>query len=315
MPARVLQSTSSSGNTTATTGLKNIDATVAQGMLQFTNTGILTVVVPAGQEFVTGTGVHIKVPNDVNVPGAQDGQNGIVTAPAIAVAPGAAGNIAAFALNTKFSAQIAIQNPNAFSGGADAQVVHIVVQADIDRVLTDLRTKLTQQVGQQLQNQLAPDEVMAGKPSYSETSQASTPPVNTQADQVQVTLKVQESVPVYKPLVAVQIAATLLDNKANHNPGANLRRVGDITKVADPSVSDVKNNTLILSVIVHGTWVYNFSTTQTDQWRQAIKGLTPAAAQSYLKGQKGISDVHVDLAFGSDHLPSTVGDIKIEFTS
>jgi hypothetical protein len=125
---------------------------------------------------------------------------------------------------------------------------------------------------------------------------------------------VQESVLVYKPSIATQIATTLLNNQANRSPGPNYRSKGDITKVGDLIINDIKSNTIILSVTVHGTWVYNFNTIQTSQWRQTIKGLKLTAAQDYLKAQAGVADVHIQLPFGTDHLPTNVDSIKIEFT-
>src|SRR5262249_15750185 len=106
---------------------------------------------------------------------------------------------------------------------------------------------------------LASDEVMAAQPTRSENFTANFA-VNAQADQVQVTLTIQEKVIVYKPSVAIETAATLLQNKANRDLGANYKQVGDITKVGDPTVSDVKNDTIVLSVTVHGTWVDSVST-------------------------------------------------------
>jgi serine/threonine protein kinase len=313
LPARVLQSSFTDGNTAATTGRKNIDATTAHGTLLFINTRAIPISVNIDQDFSTDAGIHLKLTQNVSVPSRQNGQDGTVSAAAIAVNPGKAGNIAANTpLQTNLPPEVSVQNPNTFIGGADAQSVHIVAQADIDGLHTDLHNKLTQQAEQQLQNQLASGEVMAAKPTSSETLKANFP-VGAQTDQVQVTLSLQASVPIYKPAVAVQIAATLLDTQGNHNLGTNFRRTGDITKVGDPNVSDVTNGTIILSVTVHGIWIYNFSSTQTNQWRRAIQGLTPTAAQAYLKAQNGIADVHIELPFGTDHLPATAGDIKIDF--
>jgi hypothetical protein len=313
IPARVLKSTSEDGNKAATTGRKNVDATTARGILLFTNTGDSPFTINAGEDFFTGAGIHIKLTQGVSVPAKQNEQDGTARASAIAVNPGKSGNIAAnTTLQTNLSPQITVQTLNAFTGGNDAQTTHIVTQADIDGLLTDLRKKLTQQAVQQLQNQLASGEVMATQPTYSETA-TSNFQVGAQTDQVQVTLSVQASVTVYKPSVAVQVAGALLNGKANQRLGANFKRVGEITKVGDPSISDVNNDTIHLSVTVHGTWVYNFSTTRTDQWRRAIQGLTPAAARTYLKAQQYVSDVRIKLPSGADHLPTTASDINIEF--
>jgi serine/threonine protein kinase len=316
IPARMIQSSSTDGNTANTTGQKTIAATAAQGTLLFTNTADTAVFINEGQDFFTATGVHIRLTQNVTVPplDQQNGQDGTVRASAVAAIPGKAGNnIAANTpLQTNPPLQITVKTLNTFSGGTDAQTVHIVAQADIDGLLTDLRKKLTSQVGQQLQNQLTSGEILATQPTSSENSKSNFP-VGAQTDQVQVTLSLQESVPVFKPAVAVQIAATLLNNQINHNLGANFRRTGDITKVGEPNVTDVKNDTIILSVTVRGTWIYNFSAAQTDQWRRDIKGLTIAAAERYLKAQPNITDVHIQLPFGTDHLPTVVNNINIKF--
>ncbi|HLI71984.1 MAG TPA: hypothetical protein VKV19_19700, partial [Ktedonobacteraceae bacterium] len=42
---------------------------------------------------------------------------------------------------------------------------------------------------------------------------------------------------------------------------------------------------------------------QEEQWRQAIKGASLTLAQSYLSTRPGIMAVHIQLPFGTDHLP------------
>ncbi len=60
---------------------------------------------------------------------------------------------------------------------------------------------------------------------------------------------------------------------------------------------------LYLSISASGLWVYSITSQQEEQWRQAIKGASLTLAQSYLSTRPGIMAVHIQLPFGTDHLP------------
>src|SRR5205807_4402275 len=72
-----------------------------------------------------------------------------------------------------------------------------------------------------------------------------------------------------------------------------------------------QNGLIYLSVTVHGRWVYAFSKQQLSQWRQSIKGASSALALAYLNAQAGVATVRIQLPFDTDHLPSSVDQIKI----
>lgn len=69
---------------------------------------------------------------------------------------------------------------------------------------------------------------------------------------------------------------------------------------------------LYLSVTVHGLWIYNITNQQVDTWRQEIKGLTPAQATVYLSSQPGVISVQIQLPFGTDHLPVSANQIRVQ---
>jgi len=82
--------------------------------------------------------------------------------------------------------------------------------------------------------------------------------------------------------------------------------------VATPRVVQQAENGLVyLSVSAHGRWVYAFSPQQLTRWRQSIKGATSTLALAYLNTQPGVLSTHIQLPFGTDHLPSSVDQIKI----
>src|SRR5258708_34545817 len=96
-----------------------------------------------------------------------NGQDGPSSPSAFAVFPGVSGNIAANALNTTCCGdQVTISNPAPFAGGADSQLVHVVTQADLDRVKNTLYAQLRGQVLHQLQKKLTTNDVEAVQPTY-----------------------------------------------------------------------------------------------------------------------------------------------------
>jgi len=76
-------------------------------------------------------------------------------------------------------------------------------------------------------------------------------------------------------------------------------------------VQQGQNGLIYLSVSVQGHWMYAFSVQQLSQWRQSIKGASSALALAYLNAQAGVVAVRIQLPFGSDHLPTSVDQIKI----
>jgi len=258
----------------------------------------------------SSSNIRIQLTQAVSVPPRQDGKDGTATGIAVAVNEGASGNIAAHTLDSICCGNgVSVKNNGAFSGGVDAQVLHIVVQSDLDNAQNMLLPKLRQQVAQNLQHQLPSGETTAGEPLYTTTT-TSSDTVGSQVDQVHVQVQVTGRVPSYNRVMLNQVATQLLAKQVQTlNPG--YRQQGTLS-VADPHV-DVhgKDGLVYLNVAVHGTWVYVFSNEQQSQWRQGIKGATSAAALAYLNTQEGIATVQIRLPFQADHFPTTTNDITI----
>jgi serine/threonine protein kinase len=309
IPDHILQGAANASQTVQTTGTKTIAGVQAHGVIEFSNSSNTQVVVNP-LVLTTSSGIHIQLTQAVAVPPHQDGKDGKATGIAVAVYEGVNGNIAAHALDTTCCGNgVSAKNNDAFSGGVDGQVLHIVAQADLDTVQNMLLPKLQQQVAQNLHHQLPSTETTAGEPLYT-TTVTSSATVGSQVDQVQVQVQVTGRIPSYSRSVMNQVAAQLLAKQAQTlDPGYQL--LGSPT-VAAPHV-DVhgKDGLVYLNVAVHGTWVYVFSSEQKNQWRQSIKGATSAAALAYLNTQVGVASVQIHLPFQADHFPTTTNDITI----
>ncbi len=310
IPDRVLQSAANASQAVQTTGTKSIAGVQAQGIIEFSNSGNTQVVVNP-LILTTSSGIRIQLTQAVSVPPHHDREDGKATGSAVAVNEGVSGNIAAHSLDgTCCSNGISVKNNEAFSGGVDTQLLHIVAQSDLDNAQNTLLPKLQQQVAQNLLHQLPSDETTAGEPVYTTTTTFSDT-VGSQVNQVQVQVQVTGRIPSYSRNVMNQVATQLLAKQAQTlDPGYQLQGT---PFVAAPYV-DVqgKDGIVYLNVAVHGTWIYVFSNEQKSQWRQVIKGATSTAALAYLSTQEGVASVRIQLPFQANHFPTTTNDIIID---
>ena len=306
LPARNISAVAANTRSAISTGTTLLPGTQASGSVRFHNGGATTISVPVGMIFTTTSGVQIRLTQSVAVP-----PDGSVSASAIAVSSGIAGNIPSQALATLCCrAGVIVSNPQPFTGGVDARLVHVVAQADLDRVRDAFSRGLQQQAAQQMQKQLQANEVIVGKPAY-KIIVSSNYPVGAQVDQVQVQVSVSAAAYVYNLYTAKYIAVQLLNNEATQTLGNNFQFRG-MPIVATPRVVQQTEKGLVyLSVSAHGRWVYTFSPQQLVRWRQSIKGATSTLALAYLNTQPGVVSAHIQLPFGTDHLPSSVDQIKI----
>jgi serine/threonine protein kinase len=306
LPARDVSTVAASTRSTTTTGTLLLPGKQANGSVYFHNGGETIVTVGSGTIFTTASGVQIRLTQSViMLPGAT------VSATAVAVNPGMAGNIPAQALATSCChGDVVVSNLQPFTGGTDARSVHVIAQADFDGVRNALSHVLEQQATQQLQKQLQANEVIAGSPTYTDMV-SSNYPVGTQASQVQVQVSIKATASVYNRSTVSHMAEQLLNDQAMQTFGSNYRLQGMVV-VAMPRVVQQRENGLVyLSVAAQGRWVYTFSPQQLAQWRQSIKGATSTLAQTYLNAQPGVMAVHIQLPFGADHIPSSIDQIKV----
>jgi serine/threonine protein kinase len=311
IPNRVLSATISDSRTVPTTGSQSAGGVAAQGTVEFTNDANHDITVSAQMVFTSTTGIQVHLSQGVLVPARQNGQNGKNSGNAVAVSTGIAGNIPAHALDgTCCNNGISIKNTNPFSGGVDGQQVHAVAQTDLDGVRNQLLPRLERQVLQNIQHQLAPDETIAVAPSYSVTNSPSVP-VGSHADHVQVTVNVSGTAIVYNRTTATRIAIQLLSKDALQTLGQKYQVQGTPSLLGNPTAHPGKNGIVFLSITIKGLWLYNLTPQEISNWPQAIKGSTTQAALAFLNVQPGVKSVEITLPFGSDHLPSSLSDIKI----
>jgi len=310
IPLRSLNSVVVASRLTGTTGTKLLPGARAKGSLLFRNSSESFVSVPAGIVFKTGAGIQVQLTESVNVPSMFNGQSGTASGHAIAVSAGVDGNIPASVLDTTCCDKLSVSNPQPFTGGVDAHLVHVVAQADLDNVRDTLSAGLQQQALQQLHRQLETNEVLAGAPVYS-AMESSNYPLGAQVDQVLVRVSVSATSSAYNHYTASHIALQLLGDEATQTLGSNYQLQGMPTVVTLRVVQQGQNGLIYLSVSVHGHWVYAFSVQQLGQWRQSVKGASSALALAYLNAQAGVAAVRIQLPFGSDNLPSSIDQIKI----
>jgi serine/threonine protein kinase len=311
IPDRPISSTVTGNRTTPASGTKSIPGTQASGTILFDNSSHSTFSVPEGIIFTTTTAVAIRLTQSVKVPPHSDGKDGMVFASAVAVSPGVIGNIATNTLNTTCcNNQVTITNPQPFTGGVDSRLVHVVTQADLDGVRNALTQQLQGQALQQLQKQLAANEVEALQPTYISKVVSDSEP-GTQVDEVKVQVSVSATTFVFNIVTARQVAAQLLNKQATVLLDSNYQLKGAPT-IANPLIVQKGGKGLIyLSVSARGLWMYTVSSQQITQWRQSIRGATPKLARTYLISQDGVADVQIHLPFGADHLPVFIDQIKV----
>lgn len=306
MPDRSATGKASEQRTVATSGLKSSGGSRASGILHFDNSSHEAVRISSGFTFTANNGVQVVLENTIVVPPHVGGLDGMADAPAMAVEPGRVGNIAPNTLNSPCcGGPVLVSNPAAFNGGNDAGVTHLIAQNDLDGVKNELTSELHQQATQQLTNQLQPDEAQAGTPVYT-ISVTSNLPVGAVADHVTVTVTVTAASFIYNTHTASNLARQLLSSEVRKSLslGPNYQLRGNLT-IATPTIEQQgTNGQIYLSVSASGLWVYTVTAQAEEQWRLAVKGASLPLAQNYLATRAGITNVHIDLPFGTDHLPT-----------
>ena len=131
IPDRMLTASVSDSREVFTSGTMTISGTRASGTLFFDNSSQQSFFLQSGTPFVASNGAQIVLTQPITIPPRKDGMDGTIFAPAMAAAPGVAGNIAANALTTTCCKnQVVVSNSQAFSGGTDPHTVHTVAQAE-----------------------------------------------------------------------------------------------------------------------------------------------------------------------------------------
>lgn len=311
LPDRVLSNTQSESKATAASGVQTVPGQAATGTLFFDNRGHSASFEGQGTQFTASNGVQVMLSQSVTIPPRSDGGDGMASAPAIAVTPGASGNLPAGAINTGCcNGQITVSNPQPFSGGVDSRVEHVATQADLDSVRNALLPGLQKQALQHIQSQMASGEVQAGQSSVTPVV-SSDVPVGATAQIVHVRVMVTVTATVYNAETARQLSEELLIRQAAQQLGSAYILQGTLIVGAPVITSREAHSVIFLSVTTHGLWVYHVTQQDLNKWKQTIKGATLQLAQTFLAAQKPVASARIQLPFGADHLPASLDQIQI----
>ncbi len=127
------------------TGVTTIPAHQAHGILTIYNGLSIIQQLPAGFVVTSRSGVEVTTDEAVTIQAAQLPAAGVATVAAHTVTAGAAGNIAAGAVNQDDGSSLVVKNLLAFSGGLDASTRQYVTSADMNNARASARAQLTAQ--------------------------------------------------------------------------------------------------------------------------------------------------------------------------
>jgi hypothetical protein len=320
LPLRLLSATSPTQSATApATGTKTIPAVPATGTITFSSYNFgQAVTIPAGTSFQASNGIGYATTGSVTIPAAQLGSGGPTPGQASANAQaqqaGAAGNTGPNSINTVYGNSVVVQNTGSFTGGQDAQHLHIVQQSDITGLEEHLITQLQPHIQQALAAQVGSADVQIGNFSYAQQMKSSAQAGDV-ADSVTVTMRISGSGLTYNRDQYVQTAQALLVEKAGEL-GPNYQLLANQWRYSSPKlISQAKNHTIYFQVLASGWAAYHFTPADLAHLTGALAGRSSADAQTYLKHQVPNLDpatVSVALPWGITKLPSKASDITIQ---
>jgi serine/threonine protein kinase len=280
--ARQLSATAPAQTTTGpVTG--TLPATKAHGELLFLNNGSVNVTIPT-MTFTGKSGVRITFQGPLTIPAINPPE---ATTTGFAVDAGAAGNIPAFDILQYCCAPnhaIQVRNPNAFTGGQDAQPNDQIQQSDIANAANPLITSQTQSEQANVKGQVKSTERVVSGSAQCQPAVTPNAPAGTQAKTVTVTVSVTCTEQVYDAASAQTIAMRLLTQQAVQDVGAAYHLSGQATV-------SVEMNGKQLLLKAQGVWAYAFSSARLSQLAALIAGKSQAVARSLLLQQPGIADV------------------------
>jgi hypothetical protein len=304
VPARIISATSSKQSKTVTsTG--SIPGARATGALTFLNSGSTKTFNSVILRGASG------VPVTFNGPITVSALPGFLTVTGYAVNIGSAGNIGALDISGPCcAAGITVKN-GAFGGGQDPQPNSVVQQSDITGAANALAASLTPGTKTALQGQVKPGEqVVPNTFQCNKSTFTANHAAGDHAPNVTVTVAITCKEEVYDQQAALTMAANLLTKQASTDLGPNYALTGNIVaRVTSVTSIDTKGTVAIL-VRVEGVWVYQFSDTVQQDFKNHIANKSEQDAINYLKGQPGVKDVKIEISSGTT-LPDTT-QITIE---
>jgi hypothetical protein len=235
-------------------------------------------------------GVEVVTDQAVSVPAAQLPAQGQVSVAAHALQPGPHGNIAADDLNGLCCfAGIAVQNAQAFAGGANARDFPAVGAHDVSGPAAQLKTSLISQGQEAIGMQVRFDEHLM-YPVKCSSQVAAHPPVGDEATQVSVscmaeTYNAQE--------MQSQINASL-EQEATARLGSTYALQGQIAATVHAvTMVDGRRGVFRLQVQTGTVWAYQLSASQLHALIALMAGDPIQKARAILLHGRGIHKVSI----------------------
>jgi hypothetical protein len=205
-----------------------------------------------------------------------------------------------------------IFSDSTFTGGKDPQTYSVVQQSDIDNAAEALEQANTPDAQQVLHDQVYVNEQFITTPQCKPKVTADHV-AGDRATSVTVTVTFTCTGEVYSQDAALAMATQLLSNQAATDLGLRYALAGNIaTIVTDATVPDAQQGTIMLTVNVEGVWVFQFSAARQRALAMAMAGKVKQNVRAFLRNQKGIAQVSIDLMGGNGTLfPRDASQIKI----
>jgi len=311
LPARVLAPiTVSHALTVPSSGTGHTQARVAQGRITFYNGAFETQTIAAGTTLAGQDGVVAVTDAAAVIPAARPTTPptyGAATVPAHAASAGAAGNIAAYDLNTACCAtSVLAKNLSAFAGGQDARTFRVVAQADIDTAARHLTPQVQAEVQARLVAALYAGERLASLPC--QPRQTASANVGQAASSVTVTVAATCQGVAYPPVAVQSLAATLLSQKAAQQTHLAERIVGAARALVVSA--QLSRGTVTLTLAASGLFTPAWTARDFARMATSIAGKTVASATRILDAVPGVRQAHVTVT-GSATLPNALSDIHL----
>jgi hypothetical protein len=280
--------------TIPTTGRGHQPAMQGRGRVTFYNQAPTAQTIPAGLLLSGADGVQVVTDTLVVLPAAHLPTQGQATVAAHAVQAGPGGNIGSNDLNGPCCfVGIAVQNAQAFSGGANARDFPAVAARDVTGAATPLITNLTRQEQAAVQAQVRAHEQLV-HPVQCSPRVTANPAVGQEATQVTVSGSVTCAAEVYNADEVQSRITALLSQEATTHLGSAYTLQGEVTwTLRAVSVVDGRRGIVNLHVQVEGLWAYQLSIAQLLTLTTLIAGKHTQEARTILLRMQGIRQVNI----------------------
>ncbi len=295
------------------TGVGHIAPKPAVGQLTFYNGSAQDYWVGSTTAIAGPHGVSVVPDHPVHIPAAHAPTEGSITVNAHAITAGAGGNMVAGAMNETCCASgsfiTVVSSP--FTGGQDAKDYTFLQQSDVDSVVTQSNSTLSQQALTRFKEQIKSNEQLVGNPQCIATPTVDQP-VGDQGQNIttaNITVNQTCTGLAYDARDAQTLAQNILKNKAASHLGHGYTLVGTIA--TKQRVTDIKDGVVTLQVGVHSIWYYQFDDQQKQILANQLINKSRATAQRLLNNYPGVAKARIEIAGGGTLLPDNSKQIRL----